>query len=239
MFSTNPLIDSIYPTFQLAYGSTEYLEAAAKKLPTRPPRYMPGQLVCSSYHGANVPVLRCMWLQECGWAVQTPGYTDRENNFSPAKAGAPTIAYQRVGEDTWEERERIGASDDGTSPVGARLPPKKRYVPKPKTRAQSQVKTKPQSQAKTKPHSRSAKPQAKTKTVPKIANTRTAAGRAAYDNAVLEAVPYKPTGVGPIRDAAGGKPAQVRASLNRLIERGKVDYKGKARGTKYQRVHNR
>ena len=70
-------------------------------------------------------------------------------------------------------------------------------------------------------------------------NTRTAAGRAAYDQAMLDALAH--VGGGPVASAdliakAGGSTLQARASLNRLIEAGKVTFTGKARGTRYSIV---
>lgn len=69
----------------------------------------------------------------------------------------------------------------------------------------------------------------------KNVNTRTPEGRAAYDVAVFEAVSAskKPIGSSKLRKAIGGTPLQLRTSLNRLIEDGKVTYQGKARATKY------
>ena len=67
-------------------------------------------------------------------------------------------------------------------------------------------------------------------------NTRTQAGREAYDNAILGAL--KDLGGGPVSGAkikakVGGTPLQARTALNRLIEAGAVTFEGKARGTKY------
>lgn len=66
-------------------------------------------------------------------------------------------------------------------------------------------------------------------------NTRTPAGRAAYDKAVLSTVKEADDSIGAaaIRDAVGGTPLQVRAALNRLIEQGQVKYQGRARATRY------
>jgi hypothetical protein len=67
-------------------------------------------------------------------------------------------------------------------------------------------------------------------------NVRTGAGREQFDNAMLAAL--KEAGgdsvnAATLRSAAGGDPNQVRAALNRLIERGLVTFSGKARGTRY------
>ena len=66
-------------------------------------------------------------------------------------------------------------------------------------------------------------------------NVRTPAGRAAYDNAVLETVAGAGRDISAqqVRSKVGGTPAQARAALNRLIEANKIGYKGKARATKY------
>ena len=71
---------------------------------------------------------------------------------------------------------------------------------------------------------------------PEKVNTRTQAGREAYDKAILEAL--KELGGGPVSGAkikarVGGTPLQARTALNRLIETGAVTFEGKARGTKY------
>lgn len=66
-------------------------------------------------------------------------------------------------------------------------------------------------------------------------NTRTPAGRKAYDEALFAALEAigKPVGVAKLMARAGGTNLQARASLNRLINAGKVTWTGKARGTKY------
>jgi hypothetical protein len=38
---------------------------------------------------------------------------------------------------------------------------------------------------------------------------------------------------GDVRRQVGGTPLQARAALNRLIEAGKLNYTGRARGTRY------
>lgn len=70
-------------------------------------------------------------------------------------------------------------------------------------------------------------------------NTRTQAGREAYDKAILGAL--EELGGGPVPGSAikvkvGGTPLQARTALNRLIEAGSVTFEGKARGTKYSLV---
>ncbi|MBL4687242.1 MAG: hypothetical protein JKY37_21780 [Nannocystaceae bacterium] len=66
-------------------------------------------------------------------------------------------------------------------------------------------------------------------------DTRTAGGREAYQEAVLDVLvgSGKPTAAAFIRRKAGGTPLQARAALNRLIEGGKVTFSGKARATRY------
>lgn len=67
-------------------------------------------------------------------------------------------------------------------------------------------------------------------------DTRSQAGRAAFDARVLaclrahagEFIPSRQ-----VQDQVGGSQNQVRASLNRLIEKGQATYKGRARGTRY------
>ena len=66
-------------------------------------------------------------------------------------------------------------------------------------------------------------------------NTRTPAGRAAYDRAILAALTDigAPVGVAKLMARAGGTNLQARAALNRLINAGRVAWSGKARGTRY------
>lgn len=66
-------------------------------------------------------------------------------------------------------------------------------------------------------------------------NTRTPSGRRRYDQAVLHVlkVASTPLSAPQIRDRVGGTPLQTRTALNRLIENGKVQWTGKARGTRY------
>jgi len=68
-------------------------------------------------------------------------------------------------------------------------------------------------------------------------NTRTPAGRDAYDAAVLTFLKAKKgtwVGAGAIRKAVGGSALQVRTTLNRLLENKGVSYRGQARSTQYQ-----
>lgn len=69
----------------------------------------------------------------------------------------------------------------------------------------------------------------------KTVNTRTPEGRTRYDEAVLALVQESnaPVAAATIRDRLGGTPLQVRAALNRLIDEGKVTYKGRARAMRY------
>ncbi len=67
-------------------------------------------------------------------------------------------------------------------------------------------------------------------------NVRTEAGRESFDQEVLEAL--KAAGgdtvaATQLREALGADSTQLRTSLNRLIDKGIVSYKGKARGTRY------
>ena len=69
----------------------------------------------------------------------------------------------------------------------------------------------------------------------KGAQTRTQAGRASYDEAVLAAVKTSRGKVKAeeLRKKVGGTPPQLRAALARLIDNGAVKSAGKARGTTY------
>jgi hypothetical protein len=69
-------------------------------------------------------------------------------------------------------------------------------------------------------------------------DTRTPAGRDAYDQNMLNVLK---SGAGPqaapeLSAVVGGTPLQVRTSLARLIERGLVSWTGQARGTRYSAV---
>jgi hypothetical protein len=76
---------------------------------------------------------------------------------------------------------------------------------------------------------------AKAEPLPEV-NTRTPAGRAAFDKAVFEALKAigGPAGAGEIQRRVGGTNMQVRSAVNRLIEAGQVTWTGKARGTRYR-----
>lgn len=69
----------------------------------------------------------------------------------------------------------------------------------------------------------------------KAVNTRTPEGRRAYDNAVYTVVKEaeSPLKAPEITARVGGTALQVRKSLARLIETGKVTWEGKARGMRY------
>ena len=67
--------------------------------------------------------------------------------------------------------------------------------------------------------------------------TRTADGRAAYDQAMLDtlaAVGGGPVAASELIAKVGGTALQARTSLNRLIAAGKATFTGKARGTRYK-----
>lgn len=66
-------------------------------------------------------------------------------------------------------------------------------------------------------------------------DTRTHAGRQAFDEAVFTAVQSigSPAGAGDILQLTGGTNLQIRAACNRLIEAGRLSWSGKARGTRY------
>lgn len=67
-------------------------------------------------------------------------------------------------------------------------------------------------------------------------NVRTEAGREQFDAEVLESLKQaggENVSATQIRNALGSDPTQLRAALNRLIERGIVSFSGKARGTRY------
>lgn len=66
---------------------------------------------------------------------------------------------------------------------------------------------------------------------------RTKAGRNKFDESMLKelkSIGHSWTEAAELQTRLGGSPDQTRRSLNRLIELGKVTYKGKARGTRYK-----
>jgi len=69
-------------------------------------------------------------------------------------------------------------------------------------------------------------------------NTRTTAGREAFDREIFDAVTAigGPVSATQIQAHVGGTNTQVRAGLNRLIEAGKLTWSGQARGTRYHLV---
>jgi hypothetical protein len=71
-----------------------------------------------------------------------------------------------------------------------------------------------------------------------VVDTRTPAGRDAYDEAMLNALKAAdgPRAAPELSAVVGGTPLQVRTSLARLIERGLVSWTGQARGTRYSAV---
>jgi hypothetical protein len=75
----------------------------------------------------------------------------------------------------------------------------------------------------------------KAKVKTKSVNTRTPEGRKAYDTAVLAVVAEseRPIKAPEITSRVGGTALQVRKSLARLIELGKITWEGKARGMRY------
>jgi hypothetical protein len=66
-------------------------------------------------------------------------------------------------------------------------------------------------------------------------DTRTAEGRAAYDESVLTALKGAtgPQSASELTAKIGGSPLQIRTALARLIEAGSVNWSGRARGTRY------
>lgn len=69
-------------------------------------------------------------------------------------------------------------------------------------------------------------------------DTRTPAGREAYDTSMLNALKQvgKAAAAPELAAIVGGTPLQIRTSLARLIERGLVNWTGQARGTRYTLV---
>lgn len=85
------------------------------------------------------------------------------------------------------------------------------------------------------PRTNGTTPRASTTTSIKSVDTRSASGRDAYQRQVLEAIRAGKDYVSAveIRAKTGGTPQQFRAAVNRLIEDGDVEFRGKARATRY------
>ncbi|WP_434424412.1 hypothetical protein [Nannocystis pusilla] len=66
-------------------------------------------------------------------------------------------------------------------------------------------------------------------------DTRTVAGREAFDKKILAAVKTieGPVSAAQVQARVGGTNMQVRTGLNRLIEVGKLTWSGRAKGTRY------
>jgi len=111
--------------------------------------------------------------------------------------------------------------------------PSHRSTKKPTKTAKATVaaRTKPKSEATTPTATASAEPSGAAEV-----NTRTPAGRRAFDEMVFAAIKSiaGPAGAGAIQKVTGGTNMQVRSACNRLIEAGRVTWSGKARGTRYQ-----
>lgn len=71
---------------------------------------------------------------------------------------------------------------------------------------------------------------------PAPVNTRRPADRANFEQAILSTLDVASNwmSASEIRATVGGTPAQARAALTRLIEHGKVVFRGQARGTQYK-----
>jgi hypothetical protein len=102
--------------------------------------------------------------------------------------------------------------------------------------AKAPVEAKPAKESAAAAPAKPAKPAAKPAEAAAEVNTRTPAGREAFDKAVHEALKAigGPAGAGEIQRRVGGTNMQVRSAVNRLIEAGQVTWTGKARGTRYR-----
>ncbi|MHC4432488.1 MAG: hypothetical protein ACYTBS_11675 [Planctomycetota bacterium] len=71
-----------------------------------------------------------------------------------------------------------------------------------------------------------------------VPNLRTVKGREEYDVLVFQALEKSGdwTPASFVRERAGGNEHQARASLNRLIESGRVEYRGRSNATRYKAV---
>ena len=134
----------------------------------------------------------------------------------------------------------IGELATGQAAAAPKAAAKPRPAKAPAKATAKPAKAKPAKPAKAKPAK--AKPAAGegTTEAPKAApaaevDTRTPAGRQAFDEAVFKAVQSigSPAGAGDIQKLTGGTNMQVRTACNRLIEAGRLSWSGKARGTRY------
>ncbi len=87
------------------------------KEPVRAPRQRVGDLVYSSFHKANVPVLGVYWDPGVAglpsfWRVNTPGYSCSDwNVHSRALSSAPTHRYVKIASSSWMLVETIAGTD--------------------------------------------------------------------------------------------------------------------------------
>jgi hypothetical protein len=71
---------------------------------------------------------------------------------------------------------------------------------------------------------------------PASVDTRTEAGRAKLDQRLFEVLQQErePIGAEALVELTGATPLQVRTSLHRLVDAGRVERSGQARGTRYR-----
>lgn len=115
-----------------------------------------------------------------------------------------------------------------TTPKATEEAPKRR-----KAKAEADDSAKPKKKRSTK---KKAPPRKQDDDTPELAfNLRTEEGRDQYDAEVAKALRKlgEEVAAGEIRKEVGGSPAQVRAALDRLIDQGRVEYKGNTRSTRY------
>lgn len=113
----HPEIEEPYPfrfVTQQEYPKA-YSERIQARKPLVPPKHLPGTLVYSPLHDANVPLLRVEWRSQADlpkWHGWTPGYGDELDNFQAARWG------QADGPLRPGEAQLLGAAGDAGTVVG-------------------------------------------------------------------------------------------------------------------------
>ena len=131
------------------------------------------------------------------------------------------------------EEEDVVEEEEADEEEIAAAPKKK--TSKKSASSKKKTSSKKPSSGKKKAPKKVAKAAPKKKARSKGLNLRTPEGREEYDQQVVGALVDfgEPALAADIREKVGGTPAQLRASLNRLIELGQAGYEGATRSTRY------
>jgi hypothetical protein len=101
-------IEIDYPVRPLKSTDPEYQDRISKRLPVRPPRFLPGDLVYDTVARANKPVVRVEWdrggaYQIPYWRVSVPGLSASETLFQSPRDDRKTQQFQQVDCCTWKD----------------------------------------------------------------------------------------------------------------------------------------